>query len=111
MIGENARAALSEEIEFLKALQGAAAAFIGTSQNVSRILTGWRGTLSVLISELEELRNLGDDDLRVRLQQEIDLNNAFLGVLDAKAEHPDAESWRAFFDEENEIAQEMIELV
>jgi hypothetical protein len=34
MIGENARAALSEEIEFLKALEGAAAAFIGTSKDV-----------------------------------------------------------------------------
>jgi hypothetical protein len=111
MIGENARAALSEEIEFLKALEGAAAAFIGTSKDVPPILRGWKGTLAVLFDELEVMARLGDDDLRARLQQEIDLNHAFLGVVNSKADHPDADSWRAFFEEENEIAQELIKLV
>jgi hypothetical protein len=111
MIGTSARAALSEEIEFLRALQGAAAAFIGTSQNVSLILRGWKGTLAVLIQELEEMNDLPDDQLIARLQQEIGLNDAFLSVLDSKAEHPDAASWRAFFKEENLIAQELIKLL
>jgi hypothetical protein len=111
MSGDDVRSALSDEIDLLKALQGAAAPFTGTALIAGRIIGGWKGSLAVLIEELEEMITLSDDDLKARLKNEIDLNDAFLDTLKSWSNHPDADSWRRFFEEENEIARELIKLI
>ena len=108
---DNVHTVLDEEIAFLQALERAAAPFIGNSPAASRIIDGWKGTLTVLVGELEELKQLDDAGLKARLGQEIDLSVAFLGTLNQWGGHPDAGSWRSFFLEEIEIAQGLMRIL